>query len=108
MMARSKYNAKRTTVDNITFDSIAESVRYAQLKLLVSAGQIKDLELQPQFPIVVNGKKICIYKSDFRYYDTVLEETIIEDVKGMRTAVYRMKKKLTEALYNVKITEVTK
>jgi hypothetical protein len=105
-MSRSKYNAKRTDVDGIIFDSMAEARRYSNLKLLVRAGQITGLELQPQFPIVVNGKKICVYKADFRYFDTILQETIIEDVKGMQTAVYRIKKKLTEALYGIKITEI--
>ena len=47
----SKYGAIRTTVDGVTFASKAEARRYAELKLLEQAGEIKGLELQPKFDI---------------------------------------------------------
>lgn len=100
-----KYFAKRTTVDNITFASKMEAKRYVELKYLQSSGKISQLVLQEKFPIVVMGKKICTYISDFSYVD-VDGDRVVEDVKGFRTPIYRLKRKLVEALYNIKITEV--
>lgn len=101
---RSKYGAVRTTVDGITFASKKEAARYCQLSLMQQAGYIRDLELQPRFQIVVKGKSCGEYRADFRYVQT--GDVVVEDVKGMKTPVYRLKKRLVEALYGVKITEV--
>lgn len=102
-----KYNAKRTDVDGHSFPSKAEANRYLQLKLLLSGKKIRDLEIQPRFPLVVNGVKITTYIADFRYVDIEKGLMIIEDVKGVRTEGYVLKKKLTEALYGIEITEIT-
>lgn len=103
-MPRNKYGAKPTVVDGIRFHSKRESERYSELKLLQRAGEIRDLTMQPKFPIVVNDEKICVYIADFSYIEN--QEIVIEDVKGAKTALYSIKKKLVEALYDVKITEV--
>lgn len=100
----SKYNSIKTEVDGFLFDSRAESYRYTELKLWEKTGEITDLELQPKFPIIVNDKKIAVYIADFRYKHG--QEVIIEDVKGVKTPVYRLKKKLVEAIYSISITEV--
>lgn len=101
-----KYRAVKTTIDGIKFDSKAEGRRYAELKLLERAGEIRQLELQPRYSIVINGRHICNYHADFRYFTA--EQSIVEDVKGVRTPVYRLKKKLVEAVYpGIKIVEVT-
>lgn len=105
-MASNKYHAKKTDVDDITFDSRAEAGRYMQLKLLLAAGEIKDLVLQERFPIVVNGQKIGTYIADFSY-TTADGVRVIEDVKGVKTPVYRLKKKLVRALYGIEIAETT-
>lgn len=103
--SRSKFNAQRTEVDGILFASKAEAVRYGQLKALQETGVILNLELQPKFPIIVNGKKVATYIADFTYFTAT--ERVVEDVKGMITPVYRMKKKLVEALYpGLLITEI--
>ena len=103
-----KYSAKPTVVDGIRFASKAESDRYGHLKLLEKNQFIYGLELQPKFPIHVNGQKICTYMADFRYRKTVGGDDIIEDVKGIKTPVYRLKKKLFEACYpHLKLTEIT-
>lgn len=99
-----KYNAKRSLFDNIWFDSQKEKQRYVQLKLMLKAGKISDLELQPRYDIDVNGQRICFYKADFRYVEN--GKTIVEDVKGMKTAVYNLKKKLVKACHNIDIVEV--
>ena len=98
-----KYKAIKTVVDGITFDSKKEARRYGQLKMLVSAGQISELKLQPRFDLIVNGKKCGFYKADFDYIEA--GKRVIEDVKGMKTPVYNLKKKLVKAIYGVDIFE---
>jgi hypothetical protein len=100
---RGKYNAKRTEVDGRVFASKAEALRYSTLAILETAGEIKDLACQVPFPVFVNGKLICHYYADFTYHENRVY--IVEDVKGVKTAIYRLKKKLVEALYNITITE---
>ena len=119
--SRSKYKAVKTTIDGITFDSKKEAKRYTELKFLEKAGHITHLELQPEYQITINGAKICKYKADFRYF-TVRQENreqcynskgewqtptitgdkegqIVEDTKGFKTPIYRLKKRLVEACY---------
>lgn len=100
----SKYRAVKTVVDGVTFDSKREAARYAELRLLEKRGFIRQLELQPEFKFQIDGKPIFKYRADFRYFEG--EGRVIEDVKGVRTAVYRIKKKIIEAAFNVRITEV--
>lgn len=100
----SKYKAIRTEVDGIMFASKKEAMRFKELKFLLQEERISDLVLQPKFPIEVCGKKICTYIADFMYNED--GKQVIEDVKGVKTSVYRIKKKLTEAIYNITIKEV--
>lgn len=102
----SKYHAKPTVADGIRFSSIYESARYKELKLLLRAGAITDLHMQPKFDLHVNGIKVCTYVGDFLYLDE-LGNTVLEDAKGVRTPVYRLKKKMMAAEYPwLPITEV--
>ena len=95
----SKYNAKKTELDGIKFDSQHEAVRYSQLKLLLRAGEISDLQLQPVFELQPsfkhNGKTIRAikYVADFTYKDRD-GKIHIEDAKGMKTKEYLLKKKM--------------
>ena len=103
----SKYRAIKTEVDGIWFASKKEAKRYQELRLLEEAGEITHLELQPIYEINYKGEKICKYQADFRYFDQKKRMRVVEDVKGMKTPVYRLKKKLVEAFYHgTKITEV--
>jgi hypothetical protein len=105
-----KYNAKGEHIDGHWFASQAEGVRYKQLLRLAEQEKIERIELQPSFPLAVNGKHVATYRADFRY--AVLDETgrtvkvVVEDVKGMVTDVYVMKKKLVEAIYTIEINEI--
>ena len=104
----SKYKAVPTAIDGVIFASKKEAARYAELKMLLKIGLIKDLQLQPRFPLVVNGIKVCEYRGDFRYM-TKDEADVIEDVKSVatKTVVYRLKSKLFHALYpHLRITEI--
>lgn len=82
--------------------------KHLDLKMKVNDERERVISYQEQVPfkIVVNGFKICVYKLDFevKYADRV--EYI--DIKGVRTSVYIIKKKLVEALFGIKITEITK
>lgn len=111
---RSKYGirtdptgVKARTVGGIKFDSKLESQRWLVLLDRQQRSEISNLGRQPEFVVEVNGFRICKYKADFRYL-TRGGATIIEDVKGVKTAVYRLKKKLVEAQYGIEITEITK
>ncbi len=99
---KNKYGAKKTEADGIMFDSKKEAIRYLELKRMEVAGIINDLQLQPRFDIVVNDIFCGFYKADFAYYDD-RDDWIVEDVKGMRTPVFNLKKKIVEALYGVEI-----
>ena len=100
---RNKYRAIKTIVDDITFDSKKEARRYVQLKLLVKAGVVTKLELQPRYDLIINTVKCGFYKADFRYFENGKE--VVEDVKGMKTPVYNLKKKLIKAIYGIEIFE---
>ena len=98
-----KYRNVKTEVDGISFASKAEAARYLELKLLLRAGKISNLEMQPRFRIEVNGFPICTYIGDFQYVEN--GKTIIFDTKGMKTAVYRLKKKLMFAVHGIEVME---
>ncbi len=108
-----KYNAKKTIIDGIKFDSKKEANRYCELKLLEKAGEIIKLELQPRFQLQPkfekNGKKYRAieYVADFRYFDMASKKMVVEDVKGFRKMpVYLMKRKMFEYVYQgLTITE---
>ncbi len=99
-----KYSAVKTEIDGIVFASKKEARRYQELKLLQKAKKIHMLELQPKFPIVINKVKVCTYIADFEYMENGFR--IIEDVKGMKTPVYRLKKKLVQAVYGIEVKEI--
>lgn len=106
-MPRSKYHAEPTVTDGIRFASRAEANRYRALWLLQQVGAIAGLELQPRFDLVVNGIRVGFYKADFAYTDMGTSERVIEDVKGVATPVYRLKKRIVEALYGIEIREIS-
>lgn len=106
---RHKYNAKGRWCDGHFFPSKAEADRYDQLVEMQKLGTIAELEIQPRFPIVVNGVMICIYIADFQYRikpHKLGSRVLIEDVKGVHTQVYVVKRKLVEVLYPFKIFEL--
>jgi hypothetical protein len=108
-----KYGAKKTTVDNIVFDSRAEARYYQELKLLKAGGQILSIDLQPEYVLQEafskNGKKYQAvkYRADFLVtYPNGKQEVI--DVKGVKTGEYSIKKKLFEKRYtDLTIREVS-
>jgi hypothetical protein len=122
-----KYKNQKFTIDGITFDSIREAHRYEDLKELQEAGIIQDLKLQVEFILIPTqyapsagvyksgknkgkqkqGKVLerkCSYIADFVYREN--GEIVVEDVKGMRTKDYVIKRKLMLYFHGIKIKEV--
>jgi len=94
-----KFNAKKVVVDNIKFDSIKESMRYLQLKILKASGEVKDFIMQYPFKCKSGIKYICDFRVEWKN-----GEVTYEDTKGVLTAVFKLKKKLVEHEFPVKIT----
>ena len=105
-MRRRKYNNKPTVIDGYRFDSKLEASRYGELRLLEKAGEIVELEVHPRFPLFVGPDHICTYIADFRYYDCSRGTFRIEDTKGVRTALFLLKKKLMKAVLKLEVEEV--
>ena len=108
-----KYHNKKVVVNGEKFDSMKEYRRYCELLLLEKGGVISDLKRQVKFVLIPSqkeGKKTiereCSYYADFIYHDNETGETVVEDVKGMRTDVYKIKRKLMLWVHHIKITEV--
>ena len=99
----SKYGNKKVLIDGIKFDSMAEGRRYKELKLMQRAGIIKELELQPKFLLQESFKKNgktyrkVEYIADFQYKEN--GKVVIEDVKGKKTDIFKLKHKLFEYKY---------
>lgn len=100
LQSYSKYGNKKIQEDNITFDSTKEYGRYTILKQLVKMKKITDLEVHPRFElqnsfISDQGSKerAITYSADFSYRDEH-GKIHVEDCKGMKTEVYKMKRKL--------------
>lgn len=107
----SKYKAKKTVIDGITFDSKKEANRYVELKQMELNGEISNLQLQVPYELipkqVIDGKVVeraCKYLADFQYNKE--GETIVEDTKGMRLSDYIIKRKLMLHKYNIRIVEI--
>lgn len=97
-----KYRNKKTEVllegKIYKFDSKKEASHFGNLIQLLKAGVISELKLQPEFDIIPqvkwNGKTLCKIKyiADFQYKQNDME--IVVDVKGLKTDVYNLKKRL--------------
>jgi hypothetical protein len=100
-----KYHSRKAIVDGIKFDSLKEAKRYNELKILEKANEITELRLQVKFELQPSFKKEgktyrkIEYIADFTYYDNRLNKYIVEDTKGYKTEVYKIKKKLFEYKY---------
>ena len=107
----SKYHARKTTVYGIVFDSKREAARYVELRDLELAGKIRGLRRQVRYELIpafdVDGKhyRPTAYIADFVYTDVKTGKEIVEDVKGMKTPVYLIKRKLVAYRYQKIIKE---
>jgi len=109
----SKMRNVKCEADGLRFDSKKELARYQDLKILLRAGEIRDLQVHPHFDLVVDGYKVCRYEADFAYFPTDakgVHQRVVEDVKGVRKGgaweKFRIKVKLFRALYGFDVTVV--
>lgn len=107
-----KYRNTKCEHDGIKFDSLKERAHWFRLVERLAAGEICDLELQVPFVIaeatVIAGKKKRArrYIADFVYFVTATGEHVVEDVKGMKTAMYEFKRHLMKTVHNIEIVEI--
>ena len=108
---RSKYRAKRTPCGRPECGEHAskkEANRCALLQQLQKGHAIRGLVFQPHYDLIVNGMKVGTYIADFEYVELDGDRAvsvITEDCKGMKTAVYRLKKKLMKACHGIDVKE---
>jgi hypothetical protein len=103
----SKYhNIKTRTTDGILHDSIKEANRWCELNLLLKAKKISDLQRQVRFELIPKqeGERAVYYIADFVYTEN--GKRVVEDVKGMKTQAYKIKKKLMLYFHGIKIREI--
>lgn len=94
-----KYHNRKTEAFGILFDSAREAKRYAELKMLETAGEISELDRQVKFELIPKqpGERACHYIADFVYLEC--GKTVVEDSKGYRTPDYVIKRKLFKQRY---------
>lgn len=110
-----KYKNNKVDYDGIKFDSKKEAERYAELKILEKAGEIKNLQIQRPFELIprqkIDGKVVeraCKYIADFVYQERIPGgwKLVVEDTKGFRTEAYKIKRKLMLQKYGIQIREI--
>jgi len=94
MHPRNKFGAKPTFIDEIRFASKLEAKRYQQLKLLERAGHVVSFECQPKFELYAGIRYIADFRVNWKD-----GQTTVEDVKGVQTEAFKLKRKLFESLY---------
>jgi hypothetical protein len=99
----SKYGNKLVEDGGELFHSVGEFRRWRELLALQRAGVVSELERQVEYPICVAGLHVCSWFADFRYKQN--GKVVVEDFKGFRTEVYKLKKKFVEAIYKFRIFE---
>lgn len=108
---KSKYRNVKTEVHGLIFDSKKEAAHYLFLKSELDAGRISNLVLQPSFEIAaavyIGGKKHRArkYKADFSYTNSA-GEYVVEDVKGFKTDIYKLKKHLVMERHGIEVIEI--
>ena len=108
----SKFRNKKTVIDGLKFDSKKEANRWLVLKMLERSGEISNLQRQVPFVLLekeqgFNGETLrqMKYIADFVYNDK-RGNRHVEDVKGVRTDVYKIKKRLMWHIHKINIEEV--
>lgn len=110
----SKFHNRKITMDGQKFDSMKEAARYQELKLLERCGEIRELKRQVAFVVIPaqydeSGKLLereVKYIADFTYIEKGSLVRTVEDVKGLKTDVYKLKRKLMLYRNGIRIKEV--
>lgn len=109
-----KFGAIRHDADGYKFASKKERDRYLQLRILERAGEIQNLEVHPEFPLVIDGEPVLSWSADGRYrrpLKAIMDfayfqdgRRVVEDTKGMDTPLSRLKRAIVEHTYRVRVT----
>jgi len=102
-----KFNAVPVKEDGKYFDSTLEFNYFNHLKLLQKTGKVSFFLRQVPFELDLKNTKISKYFVDFQVFYTNGAIEFV-DVKGKETVVFKMKKKMVEALYPITITIIKK
>lgn len=109
-MRQNKFRNNPTEWDGIKFDSKKECSRYIVLKMMEDNGEITDLRRQVRY-LLIPTQKICgktersiYYVADFVYCKN--GTFVVEDVKGFRTQVYKIKRRLMKQIHGIEVVEV--
>ena len=107
-----KYGNRKTCAGDRVYDSAKEYRRACELHMLERAGAISSLQEQVAFELVPKGRRAdgkaeraVKYVADFVYRDNDTGQTVVEDVKGVRTAEYVIKRKLMLWRYGISVVE---
>jgi hypothetical protein len=115
----SKYRAEPTTVDGIRFASKKEARHYSELMIRQRLGEIRNLQVHPALPLLIDGKPVlirstgypngrsCKYTADFAYFEG--ETRVYEEVKGglgTDTEASRLRRAVAEAIYGIRVRVV--
>lgn len=106
LQKRSKYNAKKVVENGLRFDSQKEYNRWRQLVLLEQAGEIQGLRRQVPYVLIDKSEhgRAIKYIADFCYMENGKE--VVEDVKGYKTDIYKLKSRLMLERYGIRIKEI--
>lgn len=107
-MKQPKYRNKKTVVDGFKFDSKKEANRYLIYKDEKERKRILDFKMQVKYKFIINGQLVCSYVSDFviTHLDGRTEVIDVKSEMTRKLPVYRIKKKLMKAIYNIEVKEV--
>lgn len=101
-----KYRNEPIVVNGERFDSNAEHARWLNLGLMQITGLISGLQRQVKYEVIQkqDGERATHYIADFVYQEN--GEIVVEDVKGVKTRDYIMKRKLMLLKHGIRIREI--
>jgi hypothetical protein len=105
--AKRKYRNEPVVIDGRRYDSKREAAYCENLILLEKAGKIGGLEFQKRFALLgTKGEHICTYVADACFWDHEQDRFRVIDVKGVETAVFKLKRKMMLALKGIAVEVV--
>jgi len=107
---QSKYHSVKTAISGRIFDSKREAEVARDLLLLERAGKIENLGFQVKYELIPPQPKFkeraVTYIADMVYTDKATGEEVVIDVKGVKTDVWVIKRKLMALVHGIKVREV--
>lgn len=110
----SKYRNVKVVIGTQTFDSKREANYWAGLKAREHLGEIRELRHHVGLPLLAPDRLhgeglhviVAYYECDFYYEDVATGDPHVVDAKGVRTALYKLKKKWLELQDGIIVEEV--